>query len=47
MNDLIDKVIQQIKDDFEIGDYTAIVELLMAVPRTNLIAYLPEEEIKQ
>ena len=47
MNDLIDKVIEQIKDDFEIGDYTAIVELLMAVPRTNLIAYLPEEEIKQ
>ena len=47
MNDLIDKVIEQIKDDFEIGDYTAIVELLMAVPRTNLIAYLPEEEVEQ
>jgi hypothetical protein len=46
MNDLIDKVIK-IKDDFEIGDYTAIVELLMAVPRTNLIAYLPEEEVEQ
>ena len=47
MIDLIDKVIQQIKNDFELGDYTALVELLEAVPNTSLIAYLPEEEIEQ
>jgi hypothetical protein len=44
--ELIDLVIEQIKNDFELGDYTALVELLGVVPRENLIAYLPEEETK-
>jgi hypothetical protein len=42
--DLIDEVINQIKNDFEIGDYTAIVELLNSAPRQNLMAYLPSED---
>ena len=41
---LIDLVIEQIKNDFELGDYEAIVELLKYVPMKNLTAYLPEEE---
>jgi hypothetical protein len=45
-DELIDLVIEQIKNDFEIGDYTALVELLGFIPRKNLIGYLPEEETK-
>jgi len=45
-DELIDSVIEQIKNDIELGDYTAIVELLLSVPRTALISYLPEEETK-
>jgi len=44
--ELIDLVIEQIKKDFEVGDYTAVFELLEFIPRENLIAYLPEEETK-
>ena len=41
---LLDAVIEQIKGDIEIGDYTAIVELLAYIPRQHLLAYLPEDE---
>ena len=44
LHDLIDRVMDQIAIDFEGSDLTALQELLMAVPRENLIAYLPEEK---
>lgn len=40
---LITEVINQIKKDIEIGDHTAIFELLEACPEPELIAFLPEE----
>lgn len=40
---LIDAAIAQIKKDLEMGDTTAIAELLQAVPEENLKAFLPEE----
>ena len=40
---LIDLVIDQIKNDFEISDLGALVELLGVIPSTNLKAYLPED----
>ena len=43
-HDLIDRVMDQIAQDLEGGDLTALEELLMFVPRENLIAYLPEEK---
>jgi hypothetical protein len=46
LHELIDLVIKQIKNDFQVGDYTAIVELLLHTPRANLIGFLPEEETK-
>ena len=39
---LIDSVIEQLKNDIEMGDYEAIVELLNALPTANLKGYLPE-----
>jgi hypothetical protein len=42
--DLWDKVCEQIKDDINDGDVTAIYEMLQQVPKDVLIAYLPEEE---
>lgn len=39
---LIDLVIQQIKNDLESGDETAIAELLQMVPNDNLLAFLGE-----
>lgn len=42
--DLIDLVLNQLAQDIENKDFTAIEELLMAVPEENLIAYLPEGE---
>ena len=44
MSKLIDRVIEEIKRDFAMGDLTALDELLSFVPRENLIGYLPEEE---
>jgi hypothetical protein len=41
--ELIDKVIQQIKLDVDYGDYTAIEELLKACPEVNLEAFLSEQ----
>lgn len=46
-DNLIDRVIDQIKKDIQEGDETAIVELLWSTPVKNLIAYLPEEEWNQ
>jgi hypothetical protein len=41
---LIDALIEQIKQDVKNQDFTAIEELLWNCPRQNLIAYLPEEK---
>jgi superfamily II helicase len=41
---LIERVVEQIKNDLAMGDVEAIEELLSFVPKENLIAYLPEEE---
>ena len=43
MDNLVDSVIDQIKEDINGGDLTAIDELLRFVPKENLIGYLPEE----
>ena len=40
--ELIDMVIEQIKNDIELGDYTAIVELLQYAGRDAMVRYLPE-----
>ena len=40
---LIDKVITQIQDDLEMGDATALAELLSFVPTDNLEGFLREE----
>ena len=40
---LLDRVITGIKSDFEMGDVTAVEELIGELPIKNLIAYLPEE----
>lgn len=45
--DLIEKVVEQIKEDVHCGETEAIEELLSFVPFGNLIAYLPEEDHKQ
>jgi hypothetical protein len=42
-NNLVDSVIEKIKEDIKDGDLTAIDELLRFVPKENLIGYLPEE----
>ena len=39
-----ERVIEQIKEDFEAKDETAIYEMLQSVPRSVLSAYLPEED---
>jgi hypothetical protein len=43
LDNLIDSVIEQIKEDIKDGDLTAIDELLRFVPKENLIGYLPEK----
>jgi len=50
--ELLDKVVNQIKEDFETGDLESVYELFSFVPIKNLEGYLPEEqklveEIKQ
>jgi hypothetical protein len=42
--ELIDLVLNQIAQDVDNKDFTAIEELLKYVPEKNLIAYLPEGE---
>jgi hypothetical protein len=39
--ELIDAVLEQISRDAEVGDYTAIEELLRYTPASRLRAYLP------
>ena len=41
---LIDRVLEQIKTDVEVGDVTAIEELLKQVPTVVLVDYLPERD---
>ncbi len=41
---LIDRVLEQIRIDVELGDVTAIEELLAHLPDELLIGYLPEGE---
>ena len=41
--ELVDDVIEQMKDDIQYEDWTAIDELLKSCPVENLISYLPEE----
>lgn len=40
--DLIDLVLDQMLADIQAGDFTAIQELLLAVPEANLKAFLSE-----
>jgi hypothetical protein len=44
LDELVDRVIDHIKMDIEVGDLTAVDDLLKFCPIKNLIAYLPEEE---
>ena len=41
---IIDKVIEQMKHDIQIGDETAIDELLHNLSTSHLVGYLPEED---
>ena len=41
---LIDRVVEQIREDFDMGDIESLEELLRFVPKEKLIQYLPEEE---
>jgi len=41
--ELIDTVLKQVKEDVEIGDVTALEELLKTVPEEKLKEYLPEQ----
>jgi hypothetical protein len=41
-DELIDMVLEEIKRDIEMGDLTAIAELLQTVPDEILKSYLPE-----
>ena len=43
MMDLWDEVIEQIENDIEDREVTALYEMLQRVPKDVLIAYLPEE----
>lgn len=42
--ELIDRVIERIKEDINYGDETAIDELLTFVDKKYLVGFLPEEE---
>lgn len=44
---IIEAVIQQIRQDLFMDDVTAIHELLQNLPKKRLLAYLPEETVKQ
>jgi hypothetical protein len=43
--DIWEKVIEQIKDDLNDRDETALYEMLQRIPKDVLIAYLPEEDV--
>ena len=40
---VIEAAIDTIREDIEMGDVTAIEELLRTVPEDNLLAFLPED----
>lgn len=42
-DELMDRVLAEMKRDIELGDYTAIEELLSSATDKQLEAYLPEE----
>lgn len=42
--ELIDRLIENLRDDFENGDYTVLEELLGFIPNKKLIGSLNEEE---
>ena len=42
-HEITEMVLEQIARDVQDGDFTAIEELLKAVPLKNLKGYLPEE----
>lgn len=44
MDKLIDTVLDQIQQDVNMGDLTAIEELLRATSERALVAFLPEEK---
>ncbi len=44
MNELIEKVIEQIEDDIRVGDYSAIYELLGDVSLESLTAFLSDSK---
>jgi len=44
--DLIEKVVEQIKEDVHCGYYESLEGLLRLIPSEDLIAYLPEEDWK-
>jgi len=41
---LVDAVMEEMRRQIDIGDWTVIDELLYFVPRKNLIGFLPEEK---
>ena len=41
--ELCDQVIEQIKKDIDVGDLTAVYEMLQHLNTDVLIAYLPEQ----
>ena len=41
--ELVDAVIEQLKKDFDMGDYTVLDELLGYIPKKVLLQSLPEE----
>lgn len=43
MDELIETVVETIKVDFTLGDYTSLETLLENVPTKHLLAYLPED----
>jgi hypothetical protein len=45
--DLIDTVVNQMRQDVHYGDYSAVEGLLALSPAENLIAYLPEKDWKE
>lgn len=42
-NEMFNDVLDQIKTDIASGDLTALAELLLFVPRENVIAYMSED----
>ena len=42
--EIVDAVIEKLKLDFEVSDYTVLDELLSLIPKAELICSLPEED---